>query len=422
MIGYGRVGQAVATLLARRRADYEARLGEPVELASVLVRDTLRPRDTPLPEGVLYTDEDREFLGQEHDIVVECAGGTHALWRVLERCVRAGCDLVTSNQTLLATRAHELFALAEEHRVRVGYESALVGSVPLVAALERALGASDVLEFAGLLSATCNDVLTRTEGDDTGMSEAIGDAERAGITMPDRDDDLSGRNAAEKLAIVATLLYRRRVDVSDIRTTGIDRLTADDQRLARELGHAIRLVARAQQTPLGVYLRVAPMLIERSEPIANIRGPRAAAFIAGDPCGRVMLTGAGAGAGPVASALVSDLLAIAEQRAHKGEGRLNAWPTDAERLDIAPAGETVKRFYVRVPVRSHDGGIRALTHHLASFAIGVRTLHELPGTLVFITEPCSRKQLDAALDSEETSGLAMDERTVLRVYTPEWTL
>lgn len=421
MIGFGTVGQAVAGLLERRRDCFERRLGAPIELSTVLVRDTLRERTRPAPEGTLYTDEEREFFGREHDLVVEVAGGVRVGAEV-RKALEQGCDVVTANQTLLAADGDELFALAEEKRCRIGLEGAIAGGLPLIGALEHGLASSIVTEFAGLLSSTCNEVLTRMDARAESFSEALAAARRMGITMPDAKADVSARDTAEKLVIVAALLFQRRVSVSEIRTTGIDRITEEDQRLARELGHTIRLIARAQSTDHGVYLRVAPMLVDRSEPIAGVRGPRNAAFIVGDACGRVMLTGEGAGGDPAASAVVSDILRLGALRAHKGVGRLNPWPVGDERIQIAGAGETVKRFYVRLPVKDHETGVRAFLAHLADRGVGVRSLHELIGMLVLITEPTTRKELDDAMESAPSGGLNVRERVTLRVYTPEWAL
>ncbi|GAB4546438.1 MAG: homoserine dehydrogenase [Phycisphaerales bacterium] len=422
LIGYGRVGQAVSWLLERHAGEYARRLGEALELTTVLCRDTLRERERPAPDGALYTDEERDFFAREHDLVVDCAAHGPRAEALVLRAVEGGCDVVTANQTLIATRGEELFALAEARRVRIGFEGALAGGLPLTGALVHGMGANRVTEFAALLSATCNAVLTKMERDDVSFSEALAAARGAGITHPDTAHDVSGRDTAEKLAIVASVMYQRRVNVERIRTTGIDRLTEEDQRLARELGHTIRLVARAQETHSGVYLRVAPMLVDRREPIASVLGARCAAFLVGDACGRVMMTGEGAGAQPAASAVVSDILRIGALRSHRGPGRLNAWPVGADELAIAPAGETIKRFYVRIPVTDHETGVRAFLDHLRRHETEIRTLHELAGMLVMITEPTSRHRLDDVLDSAPSSGLSLNERVTLRVYTPEWAL
>ncbi len=422
MIGFGMVGQAVATLLTRHADEYARRLGEPLELASVLCRDTLRERETPVPDGSLYTDEVEDFFAESYDLVVECAGADARCQALVMRCVEAGIDVVTANQTLLATRGEELFTLAEEKRVRIGFEGALAGGMPLTGCLAYGMSANHITEFAGLLSATCNEVLTRMEREDESFSEALNAARVAGITMPDAKEDTRGRDTAQKLAIIATVMYQRRVDVGSIRTTGIDAITEEDQRLARDLGHTIRLVARAQETERGVYLRVAPMLVERHEPIASIYGPRCAAFLVGDACGRVMMTGQGAGAMPAASAIVSDIIRVGALRTHRGEGRLNAWPLGADALGIAPAGETVKRFYVRVPVEDHEQGVRAFLSHLKRGGVEIHVLHELAGMLVMITEPTTRLALDGVLNSAPPCGLDLKKRVTLRVYTPEWAL
>ena len=422
LIGYGRVGQAVAGLFERHRDEYARRLGEACEIVSVLCRDTLKQRERAVPEGAAYTDEEREFFDCAHDLVIDCAPSGGRAEDLVVRCVERGWDVATGNQTLLARRGDELFALAEEKRVRIGFEGVLAGGMPLTGALAYGMGANRIDEFAALLSATCNAVLTKMERDDVGMSEALAAARSAGITEPDAKCDLSGLDSAEKLAVVASVLYQRPVDVDSIRTTGIDRLTEEDQRLALELGHTIRLVARAQRTAQGVYLRVAPMLVERHEPIASVMGSRCAAFLVGDACGRVMMTGEGAGAMPAASALVSDALRLGGLRAHRGEGRLNAWPVGEAPLEIAPAGETIKRFYVRIPITNHDQGVRPFLDHLRAHEIEMRTLHELAGMLVLITEPTSRQRLDAALDEAPPAGLELKKRVTLRVYTPEWAL
>ncbi len=423
LIGFGVVGQGVGELLRTRGAAYASRAGEPLELVSVLVRNTGKERDHELPAGAELTDDPDAFFGSTPDVVIEAMGGAHAPLEYLTRAIESGADVVTANKSLVAAHGNGLYALAERCRTRIHIEAALAGGLPVHAALVHGLGANTVHEFAGILNATCNEVLTAMSERNEGFHEALARAQRNGFAEPDPTMDVNGHDAAEKLAILATLMYQQPVSAEGIRVSGIERITTEDQRLARELGYTIRLIARAHGTPRGVYLRVAPMLVDRAEPLAGVFGPRLACTFVADPVGRTMLIGEGAGRFPTASAILSDVIALAVTRPDRSGGkRLNHWPVGASPLEIAPAGETAKRFFVRLPMRHHDGSVRELLAHLARFGVGVQTLHELPETLVLITEPTGRSNLDACLDTPCSSGFDIAGRVTLRVYTPEWEL
>ncbi len=425
-MGFGTVGRGVAELLTLHPERHAQRAGQPLTITHVLVRDEIKERPTPPPEGALLTDEPEVFFngqnaeGPPWDLLIEVAGGIEAPNRIITRAIEAGRDVVTANKSLIAARADELFALAEERRVRIGFEAAVAGGLPVVAALD-ALHANDFRDFAGILNATCTFVLSQMRDEGHSYSEAINAARRLGYAEADPTLDVSGRDAAEKLAILATLLFQRRVHPDAIRTTGITRITTEDMRLARELGYAIQLLARALRADDRVYLRVAPMLIPLNDPIARIRGAMNAAFFLGDAVGGSMIAGEGAGGLPTASAVVADAIRLATLTHQRAPGRLNPWPIAPEPLDIAPAGETEKRFFIRAPISHHDGVVEAFTQHLRAHDIALERLHELPDTLAAIVGPVTRQHLDATLEQPCCNGINVEASVVLRVYTPQMT-
>lgn len=331
VIGFGTVGQGVVELLARHRERFCRRVGEPLDVSAVLVRDASKRREVELPAGCLVTEDPAAFFGAGTGVVVEVAGGTTHARTYVRHALEGSRDVVTANKSLLAAHGPELFAVAESFGRRLAFEASVAGGVPIVAALTRGLGANAFDRIEGILNGTCNFVLSRMAPPiGSSYALALSEAQRLGYAEADPSLDVSGRDTAEKLAILSTLAFGRVCEVGSVSVRGVEEVTAEDVRSAAESGEVIKLVGVAEASAFGgePELRVEPARLAAGHPLAGVEGSRNAVWLRGDAVGEVLLTGAGAGRFPTASAVVSDVLGVALFRRlrEQGRGPVNPWP------------------------------------------------------------------------------------------------
>jgi len=311
LLGCGVVGGGVAS----RLLETETLLGVPVKLGRILVRDLHKPRQ-PQAAVPLLTIDPRDVLDDpDVHVVVEAIGGLEPARTFVEKALRAGKHVVTSNKALIAAHGAALSIVAQQHHAALRYEASVAGAVPVVRTLAEVLAAEDVTEISGVLNGTSSYVLQRMRAGSS-LEQAIHEAQVAGYAEIDPSDDLDGLDAARKLAVLAPLAFRRRIDAGTIARTSLRTLTPEHFERAR--------AARATIVPLSLLRKshgarlealVAPVLVPEDHEFARLRGPENTVRVAGTYSGTLRFSGHGAGREATASAVVSDLAEIARRRA-----------------------------------------------------------------------------------------------------------
>lgn len=306
--GCGTVGGALIDLLDRH-AESLWRRGLRYEVTRVLVRDRARPRSVAVDRRLL-TDRLDHFLAAEADVVVEAIGGTGAARAVAEASLTRGRRLVTANKALLRVEGPALDALARAHRAAgaaLDFEAAVGGSVPVVRVLRDSLAGQGLHRIRGVLNGTTNFILSRVERG-VPFDEALAAAQRAGFAEADPTRDLDGTDAADKIAVLAWLGFGADPASLDIRTSGIDVDVAAEARAAARRGRAVRLVATAVRIGDGVHASVAPRVVPRGHPFAQVRDEQNLIQLESESAGTLTVAGAGAGGSATASAILADIL------------------------------------------------------------------------------------------------------------------
>ena len=302
IMGLGTVGTGVVQLL-RDDPRFEIRL--------IAVRNPALKREIDLA-GIEVTDDPFRLVADpEIEVLIEVAGGIDPAFEVITRAIRAGKHIVTANKGLIARHGQEIFALAREHHVTVFFEAAVAGGIPLISTLQRGLLANRISRVAGIVNGTTNYILSRMEKEEIPFSEALAAAQAAGYAEADPTDDIEGNDVCYKIAILASLAFQTPIEVDQIYRQGITQISDLDIRLAAEFGYRIKMIGLAQPAAGDgnqLDVRVHPMLIPLTHPLAGVDGVNNAIFIRGDVVGEVMLFGPGAGRMPTASAVVGDLI------------------------------------------------------------------------------------------------------------------
>ncbi len=405
LLGYGTVGSAVGRLLEDQAADIERATGHRLRVVRALVRDSARERG-----GVPVTTDFAEIRDDpEIEVVAEVMGGLEPAGDYVLELLRAGKSVVTANKQLVARRSAELFAAAVEGGVQLRFEASVCAAIPVIKVLREALVVSNVHRVLGIVNGTTNFVLTEMERG-ASYDEALAEAQRLGYAEADPTEDVSGQDAAAKMAILATVAFGSRVTLEDVAFEGLERVAPEDVAAAREMELVVRLVGAATLVDGQVDVRVRPALVDRRHPLAAVEGAFNAVMLQGDAIREITLEGPGAGGLETASAVVADMVTIVGTT---GTGFLQ---NDAcwRELPRLPEGEVASPFYVRVEVADRPGVLALVALRLAAQGISIARLVQHQGeqsaTLHIVTHEAPAGRLRDALDEidalDETRGAA----------------
>ena len=314
LLGLGTVGTGVARLLLDTQGRHS--LLNELQIAKVGVR-SLKPRHIDLPDSLYTTDLGSIVTDPEIDIIVEVIGGLEPARSLILQAIDQGKHVVTANKAVISRYGEEIYEAATAAGVYVMIEASVGGGIPIIAPLKQALSVNRIQAVMGIINGTTNYILTRMQNEGGDFEPILTDAQQLGYAEADPTADVDGFDAADKIAILAALAFGGRINRDDIYCEGIRNVSAADITYAENLGFVIKLLAIAQ-LPTGtspaansIQVRVHPTLVPISHPLASVNGVNNAVLVEGAPIGQVMFFGPGAGEGPTASAIVSDLLLIA---------------------------------------------------------------------------------------------------------------
>ncbi len=404
MLGLGVVGSGVARALRDKAATIGQRVGRPVELRGVLVRDPERQRDV---EGVSLTRDPRAVLDDPRvQIVVEVMGGEEPAHAYIRRAISAGKHIVTANKEVMAKHGPEIVSDAARCGLDVAYEASVGGGIPVIGPFKLDLLANDISSLSAIINGTTNYIITRMSQAGLDFGSALREAQDAGYAEADPRNDIEGIDAAYKLSILATLAFHARVHPNDVYREGIGGLEPSDFRYARELGYATPLLAIGKREPEGLELRVHPAFVPRGSMLANVDGVFTAVQVEGDLIGRILFYGRGAGAGPTSSAVVADVIDLA-QRIGAGPVRPSLAPTDAN-IRLRAVSDVRTRYYLRLVSADRPGVIATVAGILGERSISLSSVlqkEDVPleeggryAEIVFMTHHAQEAAVQEALE------------------------
>ncbi len=428
IIGFGTVGTGVAKVLLDNAALIRRRVGVPVELVRVADLDVMRDRGLTLPTGVLTTDSRAVLDDPNVDIVVELIGGYDAAKRLILEAIAKGKQVVTANKALLAVHGEEIFDAAARRHVDIGFEASVGGGIPIIRALTEGLAANSIQSIYGIMNGTSNYILTRMTQENRGFSEVLEEAKQAGYAEADPTFDVEGIDSAHKLAIMVNLAYGTPVNVKDIFTEGISKLTPLDIAYATEFGYSIKLLGIAKFTDGEIEARVHPTMIPVGSPMAQVHGVYNAIQVVGDAVSDVMLYGRGAGSMPTGSAVVSDILAIGRNLITGGTGRVPpaSFQADQRRpLPVRPMSDIRSLYYLRFMVVDQPGVLSNIAGILGQQGISISTVlqqgrkHGQTVPVVIRTHQATERAVQTALQDINRMAFISEPTSLIRVEGPD---
>jgi homoserine dehydrogenase len=376
LLGHGTVGSAFEALLGERAAEVAAVTGLRPELSGVLTRSRGNFAD----------------ILERSDLIVEVMGGLDPARDYVLRAMTAGRHVVTANKQLLSQHGDELYAAANEHGVQLRFEAAVAGVVPVIRVLQETLAAAHVDRLHGIVNGTTNFILTRMAETGASYEDALAEAQSLGYAEADPSEDVNGRDAAAKMAILARLAFNTPVHLDDVRYEGIEHLTGDDMAYAQELGLGLKLIGTAERIDDGVSVRVHPAFLYAAHPLASVSGPFNAVTIESSAITEITLSGPGAGGPQTASAVLGDVVSAMIPPA--------AAPTTTARLPIVADVESA--FYLHLEVADRPGVLAQVAQLLGLQGASIRSVvqHGLGenARLVMVTHPILESRFYAAVD------------------------
>ncbi|PYS18771.1 MAG: homoserine dehydrogenase [Acidobacteria bacterium] len=315
IIGLGTVGSGAFRILRDNAELIRHRVGVPVEVTKIAVRDATRDRGVAIPAGVLTTNPSQVIDDPNIDIVIELIGGYEPARELILAAIARGKHVVTANKALLAADGAEIHEAARRAGVSIGYEASVGGGIPVIKALKEALAANRILSIYGIINGTSNYILTKMTEEERSFADVLAEAQRAGYAEADPTFDVGGIDTAHKLAILVNLAFGAHVNLKDIYTEGITSISPLDIDFGKVLGYKLKLLAIAKMHEGGqAEARVHPTMVPDDYPIAKVAGVYNAIQIVGNACDDIMLYGRGAGSMPTGSAVVADVMDIARRQ------------------------------------------------------------------------------------------------------------
>jgi homoserine dehydrogenase len=313
-MGFGNIGSGVIQALRDNKDLLEARCPRPLELRRVADVDLKRPRPVEVDHDLLTDDSQSVIHDREIDVVIELIGGIEPARTLVEGALNAGKHVVTANKAMLAHHGAELLALAAQKRVRLLFEAAVGGGVPVIRALTECLAANRITRIEGILNGTCNFILGEMCGVGSSFEKAVAEAQKQGYAEPDPTADIESIDAANKIAILASLAFGCDIRYEDVYREGITKITPEDTHWVWEDQYVIKQYALAEIDPDGaISVSVRPALVHWiAHPFSHVPFERNAVTITGEPIGTVLLYGRGAGPKPTASAVLGDLMWLSQ--------------------------------------------------------------------------------------------------------------
>ena len=374
LVGLGTVGSGVVQLLDRQREAFARKIGAPLQLVHVASRSIDIKPHPPLPGVRLSVDPWSVVQDAEVDIVLELIGGTDPARSLVLEAMARGKAVVTANKALLALHGDEVFAAAEAHGVRLGFEASVAGGIPIIRTLREGFVADRNKALFGIVNGTCNYILATMSEDGAEFAPVLHRAQELGLAEADPRMDVDGIDAAQKLTLLIMLAFGVRVPVEAVYTEGIRQLDQIDITFAREFGYAIKLLAIAKEESGVLEARVHPTMIPQDSLLAGVGGAYNAIFTQGEALGSSLQFGQGAGSLPTAAAVLSDVVESARAQQQQPRPPLGCAWAELKPAAVRPMDELVGEYYLRFMAVDRPGVLTQISGILGDQDISIASV------------------------------------------------
>lgn len=415
--GLGTVGIGVVKIVQGLGETLTTRAGRPIEIVAVSARSKGRERGADISSYAWEDDPVALARRDDIDVFVELVGGDEGPAKdAVEAAIASGKDVVTANKALLAVHGQALAEAAETKGLCLRYEAAVAGGIPVIKALTEGLAGNRIERVMGVMNGTCNYILTRMQDAGLDYQTVFAEADSLGYLEADPTLDVGGIDAGHKLAILASIAFGSQVDFGAMQIEGIERVSIEDIELAADMGFRVKLLGVAQMTGRGLETRMSPCLVPMSSPLGQLEGATNMVVLEGDSVGQIVLRGAGAGEGPTASAVMSDIVDLARGL------RLPTFGQPASTLAKVRAASSAAPapYYLRMGLVDRPGALAKIATVLGEAGISIDRMRQLSHTdpsapVVIVTHKASRMALDEAIAAMDGTEVLTSQPVALRI-------
>src|SRR5579862_3350152 len=398
LLGHGTVGSAFARLLPVHAERIERITGFRPELA-----------------GVVTTSRGSfEELLADSDLIVELMGGIDPARTYVLRAIEGGRHVVTANKQLLSRHGEELWSAAREHGVQLRFEGAVAGVVPVIRVIQESLAGARIDRVHGIVNGTTNFILTEMARTGMKFEEALTEAQRLGYAEADPSEDVDGRDAAAKMAILARLAFDTPVHLDEVRYEGIEHIQPDDLEYAHDLGLQLKLIGTAERIGGGLSVRVHPAFLYPRHPLASVNGPFNAVTVESEEITEITMSGPGAGGTQTASAVLGDVISAMIPPA--------STPPTSTVLEIVQ--DVASAFYLHLEVADEPGVLAQVAQILAVQEVSVKSVVQKglgdQARLVMVVHPVLESRFGSAMDMIGALDIMRARPRAIRVLEEEF--
>jgi homoserine dehydrogenase len=388
MIGGGTVGSGVFHHWHTNGDLMASRLGVQLNLAKVAVKAFEEPRPYVIPRKVMTTDWREVVNDPDIQVIIELIGGTGLAKEIVLTALKLGKPVITANKALISAHGEELFAAARANKANLYYEASVAGGIPIIKTIREALVGNRFTHIYGIVNGTCNYILTRMKQEGADFADVLAEAQKHGYAETPPDLDIDGIDAEHKTGILASLAHGFWVNPKQIHVEGIRNISKLDMQFAQQLGYTIRLLGivkmlqsnkQKSENTRQIQVSVYPTLIPNAHVLANVNGVFNAVFVRGDAVGDTLFYGRGAGKDATASAVLSDVADAALDLMHESKNRVPPFVPHERKGAVAPIGEVISRYYVRLNVVDKPGVMAKVTAILGAASIGIASIIQPEG-------------------------------------------
>lgn len=420
ILGLGVVGSGTVALLQDNQAEIEQKVGAPIHIKRIAVRDLNKPRGVTVDRDLLTTNPADILDDPDIDIVCELIGGVDPAREFVLRALRQGKHVVTANKEMIAKVGHSLMSEAAARNLDFQFEGSVGGGIPIIQPMKNGLAGNRIREVVGIINGTTNYILTRMTSEHAGFDAVLAEAQAHGYAEADPTSDIQGFDAQYKIAILASIAFTSTVDVNEVHVEGITRIGAEDIEYADELGYVVKLLGIARLLPdERIQVRVHPALLPKSHPLAMTHDVYNAILVKGDPVGDVMFYGRGAGSGPTGSAVVGDIIDTCRNIRLGATGRVAC--TCVGHRNVQSIDEVMTRHYIRMVVQDRPRVLSAISGVFGDYDINIesmvqKTIQGKQTDIVWVMHEAPGRSIRQALEIIARLPVVVEVSNWLRVH------
>ncbi|HNX69479.1 MAG TPA: homoserine dehydrogenase [Candidatus Omnitrophota bacterium] len=421
LLGLGQIGGGLYEILSAKKALFARQLGVSFEITRIAEKFPNAKRKVHPPKRLMTKDAFSVVRDPSIDVVVELIGGTTIARALIKEALKNGKHVVTANKALLAEYGDEIFELAHRKRRWICFEASVGGGIPCIKALREGLAANRIDSIHAIINGTTNYILTQMTSHGTNFAEALAGAQQQGYAEANPFLDISGNDAAHKLAILARFAFGGKVTFKDIYCEGISRISSDDIAFAKEFGYTIKLLAIAKKSGGGMEARVQPTLLPNSHILANVGGSFNAILMHGDEVGDVLFYGRGAGPHPTASAVIADLIDIAKAGVDGPAEDRFVVRALGKKVPVKNISSILSRYYLRFNVIDKPSVVAGISRILGQYGISISDVMQRERSagqvvpLILLTHDTHEKELRTAVRAIDRLPCIKGRTQVIRI-------